>query len=54
MQKPSVFFDLDGTILHSEMGFSIVQFIFGLPPSWLRLFKILMIPPIAVIATLAR
>ena len=52
-QTPSVFVDLDGTLLDREMGHSIVKFVRSLPNMTQRNFKIILIPFVTVIAMIA-
>jgi HAD superfamily phosphoserine phosphatase-like hydrolase len=48
--SPSVFVDLDGTLLKTEMGPTIVKFVRGLPNPYQRAWKTFLIPFVGIVA----
>jgi len=50
---PSVFVDLDGTLLRTEMGHTVIAFVRGLPHPHQRYWKTFLIPFVGILTKLA-
>ncbi len=51
---PSVFFDLDGTIVTTEMPYVCYAFVFGLPNVFQRWLKLMLSLPLGLLTIICR